>query len=163
MIRDEDAWLRVPIERYVAALLSDKPNPTAGEASMIEVAGLARGCCLLIMSELRKTGFTHLVKGAVELSPAAIELNSFMCTEVKALKAVGLGRRARPVASLADYLESRSQAPEETHEAAQETEATSSGAPQEPSKQTEEEGKSAGGDVEQTTPRDLPIPKDDDL
>ena len=82
---------------------------------MIEVAGLARGCCLLIMAELKQTGFTHLVNGAVELSPAASELNRFMGTELSALKAVGLGRRAKQVTSLAEYLSNGKAAPVETN------------------------------------------------
>ena len=104
MVRDEDAWVRTPVERYVGALLADKPNASAGELSMIECAALARGCCLLIMHELKRTGFTHLDKGVVELSPAASELNAFIDTEIKALKAVGLQRRAKPVGTLAELL-----------------------------------------------------------
>lgn len=129
MVHERDAWVRTPVERYCAALLSDKPNPTAGESSMIEVAGLARGCCLLIMAELKQTGFTHLVNGAVELSPAAAELNRFMGTELSALKAVGLGRRAKPVTSLADYLINGNKATPQTPATTKEEEATQSSSP----------------------------------
>lgn len=112
LVRQEDSWVRQPVEKYISALLRDKPNPTAGEASMIEVAALARGCSLLIMGELKKTGMTRMVDGVVMLSPAASDLNAFMGTELKALKAVGLGRRVREVQSLNDYVRATYSRPE---------------------------------------------------
>ena len=112
LLREQDQWVGRPLDLYVQGLLSDKPEATAGERNIIEIAATAKACVLLIMSELKKSGFTHTVGGAVELTPAARELRSFLQTEIQALRVLGLGRRAKPVQGLESYLENRPYAEE---------------------------------------------------
>jgi hypothetical protein len=105
MIRGEDAWVRQPIERYVAALVRDKPNCTAGEQSVVEIAATAKGCCLLILHELKQHGFTQKTTAGLELTPAAKDLKGFLSIELQALRVIGLERRARTVGgTLAELL-----------------------------------------------------------
>ena len=104
LIREADAWVRRPMQLYASSLLSDKPEATAGQQHAIEVAATAKGCTLLILNELKKSGFTCMIDGALELTPAARELPRFLGVELSALKLLGLARHAKPVASLSDYL-----------------------------------------------------------
>jgi hypothetical protein len=104
LIRDADAWVRRPMELYASSLLSDKPDATAGQHHAIEVAATAKGCTLLILNELKKSGFTCMIDGALELTPAARELPRFLGVELSALKLLGLERRAKPIDTLAEVL-----------------------------------------------------------
>src|SRR5262249_31387669 len=97
MMREQDRWVQLPMERYVGALRADKPDPSAGEESCIEVAATAKGCSLLILHELKKHGLTRMDKGVLALTPVGDELRKFLELELKALKVLGLERRARPV------------------------------------------------------------------
>lgn len=100
-LRDADAWVRRPVQQYTQALLNDKPNITAGEQAVLEVAATAKGCSLLILEELKRSGFTYGKNGTVELTPAARELPRFLATELSALKLLGLERQAKPIGDLA--------------------------------------------------------------
>jgi hypothetical protein len=68
------------------------------------VAATAKGCTLLILNELKKSGFTCMIDGALELTPAARELPRFLGVELSALKLLGLERRAKPIDTLAEVL-----------------------------------------------------------
>ena len=104
------------MELYASSLLSDKPEATAGQHHAIEVAATAKGCTLLILNELKKSGFTCMIDGALELTPAARELPRFLGVELSALKLLGLARHAKPVASLTDYLNGAGRPDEPTSE-----------------------------------------------
>ena len=105
LIRETDTWVRRPMELYASSLLSDKPEATAGQQHAIEIAATAKGCTLLIMHELKKSGFTCMIDGALELTPAARELPRFLGVELSALKLLGLERQAKSVGTLPEYLE----------------------------------------------------------
>lgn len=106
LLREQDRWVQRPIEQYIGALLTDKPCATAGEHSCVEIAATAKGCCLLILNELKQSGFTYRPNGTVELTPAARELSRFLTIELNALRTIGLERRPKPVGgTLAELLE----------------------------------------------------------
>jgi len=111
MVREQDRWVTRPVEAYIAGLRSDKPNPSAGEESCIEVAALAKGCSLLILNELKQHGLTTQIDGHLALTPAGDELRRFLELELKALKILGLERRAKPLtASVDDFIEQGAEA-----------------------------------------------------
>lgn len=115
MVSEANNWVVLPIERYVSALISDKPDATAGQRHVIQVAATAQGCILLILAELKRVGFTTQVEGLTELTPAARELPRFLGIELSALKTLGLGRHAKPTESLQGYLDAMpSEVPPET-------------------------------------------------
>ena len=95
MIRPQDAWIMRPSELYGNALIRDKPDPTAAEQNVIEVAATAKGCSLLILHELKQYGLTTKIDGQLSLTPVGNELRQFLELELKALKVLGLGRRAK--------------------------------------------------------------------
>lgn len=104
ILRAQDQWVRRPLALYTAALLDDKPHPTAGERNVITIAATAQGCTLLIMNELKASGFTCTIDGVLELTPAARDLSRFLSVELSALKVLGLERRVKPALSLNEYL-----------------------------------------------------------
>ena len=108
LIRPKDAWVNRPVDCYIDALRADKPEPSGAEQHAIEVAGTAKACSLLILNELKQTGFTATIKGVLELTPAARELSRFLTVELSALKLLGLERRTRAPISLNEYLDGRS-------------------------------------------------------
>lgn len=111
MVRPEDAWVRRPMNEYVAGLLGDKPGASAAEASAIEIAATSKGCALLILNALKEHGVTQVVNGMLELSPAAKELKGFLSIELQALRTIGMERRARPVNTLAELLSQEKRTP----------------------------------------------------
>jgi hypothetical protein len=114
LTREKDAWVNRPVDCYIDALRADKPECTAGEQHAIEVAGTAKACTLLILNELKQSGFTCTIDGALELTPAARELPRFLGVELSALKLLGLERRAKSVGTLPDYLETFARDREDT-------------------------------------------------
>lgn len=100
-LREADVWVRRPVELYIKALTADKPNLTAGEQAVLEVAATSKGCSLLILEELKRSGFTYQKNGAVELTPAARELPRFLSVELSALKMLGLERQSKQIGDLA--------------------------------------------------------------
>jgi len=59
LLRPEDEWLRPLLADYSASLVADRGGPeamTAGEARMIELATLSRGCTMLVLAEAAKAG-----------------------------------------------------------------------------------------------------------
>ncbi len=100
-LREADAWVKRPVGMYIQGLMADKPNITAAEQAVLEVAGTAKGCSLLILEELKKLGFTHQKNGTVELTPAARELPRFLTTELTALRMLGLERQSKQTGDLA--------------------------------------------------------------
>lgn len=106
-LRPEDIWIRGEVQRYAAALLSDKGDPSEAERHAIELASEAKACRLLIWKALAPAGFTRRSKDGLALVPAAADLPRFIGMELGALKLLRLERRAKNVQSLDDYLKSK--------------------------------------------------------
>lgn len=107
LLRPADQWVCRPLALYTEALVADKPQPTAAEQNVIEIAATAKGCSLLILNELKQKGFTCLIDGVLELTPAARELSRFLSVELSALKVLGLERRIKPPISLGALLDGK--------------------------------------------------------
>ena len=106
-LRPADKWIVPVLESYRAGFESDKPDLTEGECRTLEIAITARGAQMLILAEAARSGFTHPVNKTWDLAPGVKELAKFQTVELQALRAIGLERRARPVPTLAQYLEQR--------------------------------------------------------
>ena len=104
-LKAEDRWVIPILEEYSDGLRLDRPGMTAAEKRMAELAQLARGCTLLILGEVTRSGFTTAHNGENwDLTRGAKELPRFMNAERSALLAIGLERKgARPL-SLGDYV-----------------------------------------------------------
>jgi len=103
-LREEDTWVRTEVRKYAAGLMSDKADPSEAERHAIELASEAKAARLLIWSAIAQSGFTRQSIDGLALMPAAEALPKFIGVELGALKLLGLERRAKPVASLSDYL-----------------------------------------------------------
>jgi hypothetical protein len=101
----KDRWIARSTERYGDALVEDKGGPDEVTAAMrhtIEVASVARGCAMLILSEVKRSGFIRKVDGSWDLAPGARELAKFLKLELQALQALGFERREPRAISLED-------------------------------------------------------------
>ncbi len=107
------------LERYTAALQSDKPHMTETERLMAENAQAARGAVLLILAETGRSGFVRQIDGTWDLAPGAKELAKFLAAERGALQAIGLERRTQQVPSLDAYLEAAYRRQPDTDDAGQ--------------------------------------------
>jgi hypothetical protein len=95
------------VEGYSDELLTDKGGreyATAAERRVIETAQTARRATMLILAEAARSGFIVRIDGTWDLAPGAKELARFLSLEVKALQAIGLEHRAKPVQSLEEYI-----------------------------------------------------------
>jgi hypothetical protein len=99
-LRPADRWARGVVHEHAGSLLSDKPDASEAEKHVIEVASVARGCTALILDVLRRTGGIETEQGLAFVR----ELRGFLSLEQKALLALGLARRAKPVPSLEEVL-----------------------------------------------------------
>jgi hypothetical protein len=104
VLKPESRWIIPALETYVDGLRSDKPNLTAGEARVLELAQISRGVTLLILSECAQHGLIRIVEGDVDLQPAMHALARFLSTELKALQTLGLERRAKTIPRLTELL-----------------------------------------------------------
>jgi hypothetical protein len=104
LITPQSRWVTQFIESYISDLRTDKPDLTAGEARTLEIAQLARGVTLLIFAECAQHGLLRKVNGDWDLQPAAHALSRFLAVELKALKLLGLERRAKPIKKLTELL-----------------------------------------------------------
>ena len=104
-MQPEDRWILPVLERYTAALESDKPNATESERLMMQNAQAAKGAVMLILAEAARSGFVRRGRRTSDLAPVVKELPKFLAAERGALQAIGLERRARPAPSLEAYLE----------------------------------------------------------
>jgi hypothetical protein len=104
LITPQCRWVTQFIETYISDLRADKPDLTAGEQRTLEIAQLARGVTLLIFAECAQHGLLRKVNGDWDLQPAAHALNRFLAVELKALKLLGLDRRAKPIKKLTELL-----------------------------------------------------------
>ena len=109
-LKSKDRWVASEVVKYAASLLSDKPDPSAGERHAIELASEAKAARLLIWTAIGESGFTHRGRDGLALMPAAEALPKFIGAELGALKLLGLERRARAVPSLAEYLKGKAEA-----------------------------------------------------
>lgn len=110
-LRPADRWVLPLLELYAGSLVADRGGPeamTAGEAHMIELAQLARGCTLLVLHAAaggpglvgrRRSASTKGGTVVQRLSEPDLAgtLVRFMSVERAALQAIGLERRAKPV------------------------------------------------------------------
>ena len=103
-LRLEDRWILPNLEAYSSGLAADKPDMSAAEARLIELAQVARGATMLILAEAARSGFINKEVGSWNLAPGARELAKFLAVEKACLLGLGLGRRAKPVQSLQQYL-----------------------------------------------------------
>lgn len=72
---------------------------------MIELAQVARGATMLILSEAARRGFIHGGDGkGWDVMPGVKELSRFLGIERQALDSLGLQRREKPVEDLATQL-----------------------------------------------------------
>lgn len=124
-LRPEDRWILPILADYAGSLVADRGGPemmTAGEAHMIELAQLARGCTMLVLAEaargggiagMRRSASWKVSAGVKKLTDPDLAgaLGRFMKVEAAALQAIGLERRAKPVPSLSEYLAEKGQAP----------------------------------------------------
>ena len=92
-LRPEDKWVRTIVSDHAGSVLSDKPDASEAEKHVIEVGAIARGCTALILDAMRRAGGVETEGGLALVR----ELRGFLSLEQKALLALGLGRRARPV------------------------------------------------------------------
>jgi hypothetical protein len=116
VIKPEHRWIVPFLEAYVHDLRADKPELTAGEARVLELAQISRGVILLILAECAQSGLLRQVKGAWELQPAAQSLSRFCTAELKALKLLGLQRHAKPITRLTELLMAVPSASEEAQQ-----------------------------------------------
>jgi hypothetical protein len=108
-LKAEDRWILPVLEGYSGGLLSDRPDASEAERRCVEVAQIARGASMLILAEAARSGFIKKENGSWDLAPGAKELARFLGIERASLQTLGLGRRARPVQTLDDYLTHRAQ------------------------------------------------------
>jgi len=93
------------LESFSSGLSADKADLTEAEARMIEIAQVARGATMLILSEAARSGFIVKEKRSWNLAPGAKELAKFLSVERNCLQTLGLGRRAKVIGkSLAELL-----------------------------------------------------------
>jgi len=96
-VKAEDSWIIPFLEEYSAGLETDKPDLTAGERRMIQIAETARGAEMLILAEAAERGMIIQTPAGWDLAPGAKELGKFLNTERSALMALGLKRRSKQV------------------------------------------------------------------
>jgi hypothetical protein len=98
-LRPQDKWIGGVLGRYASDLAADKPDLTAGEERMIQIAQTARGATMLILAEAAQRGFIAPGKNgaAWDVAPGAKELAKFLQVERQALLGLGLGRRAKEI------------------------------------------------------------------
>lgn len=111
-LKAEDRWILPTLESYSAGLASDKPGLTEAEMRCIEIGQISRGATMLILAEAARSGFIVKENGSWNLAPGARELAKFLSIERASLQTLGLGRRAKPVSSLSDYLVNKTNASE---------------------------------------------------
>ena len=92
-----DKWVAPMLDHYRAGLQSDKPDMSETAWRLAEIAMTARGCTMLILSQVREAGFIRTGEDGWDLHPGAKELPRFMAIERGALQTLGLERQARYV------------------------------------------------------------------
>jgi hypothetical protein len=116
-LRKEDKWIVPTIERYIQGLRSDKPDASEAEQRLMEVSQISRGATMLILAEAARSGFIMKDGNTWDLSPGAKDLPKFLAIERQALQTLGLGRRARAIPMLSEYIQAkRTNDNEEPHE-----------------------------------------------
>ncbi len=108
-LKSKDRWVASEVVKYAASLLSDKPDPSAGERHAIELASEAKAARLLIWTAIGESGFTQRGRDGLALMPAAEALPKFIGAELGALKLLGLERRAKAVPTLTEYLAAKAE------------------------------------------------------
>jgi hypothetical protein len=107
VLRGKDGWISGLLKDYTSELIADRggiDDASAAERRTIEVAMAARGCSMLILREASERGLIVATENGIDLAPAAKELGRFMTLELNALRAIGMGKRARPAQSLDDVV-----------------------------------------------------------
>jgi hypothetical protein len=99
-LRPEDRWVKRIVQEHAGSLLSDKPDASEAEKHVIEVASISRGCTTLILDALRRAGGPETEAGLALIR----ELRGFLSLEQKALLALGLARRAKPLPTASEIM-----------------------------------------------------------
>ena len=96
-----DRWVLPMVELYQDELASDKPEATAGELRLMEIASVCRAVSLLILNELAQEGlFRSLKDGHRDVTLPGKELTRYLNLERSVLRDLGLERRAKNVPGL---------------------------------------------------------------
>lgn len=109
-LQPENRWIVPVLESYAEQIAADKGGEdaiTAGEKRVLEIAQTARGAAMLIMAEAGRSGFTQTTEKGWDLHPGVKELSRFLGLERQALGDLGLGRRAKDVPNLQEYLDKK--------------------------------------------------------
>ena len=85
-LKPKDRWVLYLVRDYIPGLQADKPDATAAETRLMELASVSRVCWALAMSRLDEQG-----------GPDLATVARFVSEERAALCALGLDRRAKPV------------------------------------------------------------------
>jgi len=101
-LKSDQRWLLPVLDGYQAQLLADKPDCTAAERRLMELASTARGCTLLILDQVQRRGLLRPLdaSGNWDLCAGAKELKQFLSLERQLLQALGTDRRQRNITGL---------------------------------------------------------------
>jgi hypothetical protein len=91
-------WVRAVVQDYIAGLTGDKPDATAVEQRIMEIAATARACQSLILAEARESGVLR-----------EESLVKFQAVELRGLALLGAERRQVDVLTLEDYVSAASE------------------------------------------------------
>lgn len=104
-LRPQDAWATQVYRHYLDDLLTDKPDPSAAELRIAEIASAARTCQALMLNDIKGTGrLVSLPDGRVDVSGLVKELRQFMALERSALESFGTERPPRKEKSIGDVV-----------------------------------------------------------
>jgi hypothetical protein len=104
-LKPEHRWVRAVTAHYERELLADRPDATAVEAGLIQVASLSRGCTALLLDAAKQAGFTYTGEGGVlQSTPVLRELGRFLTIEQRALSALRLHAEGREfIGTIGDF------------------------------------------------------------
>lgn len=104
-LRAQDAWATHVYRHYLDDLLTDKPDPSAAELRIAEIASAARTCQALMLADIKNVGrLVTLPDGRTDVSGLVKELRQFMALERSALESFGTEKQPRPAKSLGDIV-----------------------------------------------------------
>lgn len=104
-VKPSHRWVLPFVDAYAETLAAEKPDLTEAERRVLEIAQISRGCSMLILAECASVGLIRKLDDSWDLSPGAKELGKYLGVELKALMALGLERRVKPIGgTLAELL-----------------------------------------------------------
>jgi hypothetical protein len=98
-LRREDKWILPFLRHYNDELIADAGGDdiSSGKKHTVEIAQTARGCSMLVLKELKEKGFVITTTDGWDMHPGLKELARFLDLELRALRLLGLERRAKDV------------------------------------------------------------------